>query len=82
MEEKELKKLKVAYFKEDGKIYRLEEEYTIGLFVEEDIVNKILGRLRYSKMDVVVFDGGDNVRPYVKPYLKKYDKNRSISKGF
>jgi len=82
MREKDIKKLYVVYFKEDGSMYRIEEEYTKGLYVEKDIVNRVLGRLRYSKMDVVVYDGGDNVRPYIKPFLKKYDKNKSISKGF
>lgn len=82
MLEKDRKRVYVVYLKGSGETYRVEEEYTKGLYNEKKIVNKVLSYLRYGGMDVVVLDGRDDVRPYINPFLKKVDKKTSKSRGF
>lgn len=82
MLERNRKRVYVAYLKDSGETYRVEEEYTVGKYNEREIVETALQRLRYNGMDVVVLDGEDGVRPYIKPFLKKIDKKMRKSKGF
>jgi len=82
MLEKDRKRVYVTYFKESGEHYRTVEEFTVGIYAEREIIGRILEKLRYSRMDVVVMDGNDGVRPYIRPYLVKYDKKMKKSRGF
>jgi len=82
MLEKDRKRVYVSYFKESGEHYRTVEEFTVGKYSEREIIERVLANLRYTRMDVVVMDGNDGVRPYLRPYLLKYDKKTRKSKGF
>jgi len=80
MKESNRKRVEVAYFKRNGEVYRVVEEFVVGEYSESGVIQKVKGRLRFSRMDVVILDGGDGVRPYIKPYLIRTD-NKTESLG-
>lgn len=82
MKETDRKRVKVAYFRGNGEVYRIEEEYVNGLYSEREIISRVINNLKYSGMDIVILDGGDNVRPLIKPFLYKNDKFMASSRGF
>lgn len=76
------KRVKVLYFKKNGEIYRTEEEFIVGVYSQEGIVQEVINKVRYKGLDFVILDGEDGVRPVVQPQLVKYGRALGGSKGF
>lgn len=76
------KRVYVLYFKSNGEVFQKEEEYVIGIFTQELIVEAVTKKIRYSEMDYVILDGEDGVRPYVRPHLQRGVRRFKGSVGF
>lgn len=77
------KKVDVIYFKTNGDIYRVEEEYLVGVYSQEGVEEEVItNRVRYRGMDLVILDGGDGQRPLVRPKLVRAARTETGSKGF
>lgn len=82
MTEVERKRLTVVYFNPTGEMYRTEEEFVVGVYSQEGIIEACKKKVRYKGMDFVIMDGGDGVRPYVLPHLTKGERTLKGSRGF
>lgn len=83
MKEKERKRIQVIYFKTNGELYSIEEEYVVGIYNQDEIVHEIrTNKVRYQGLDYVILDGEDGVRPYIKAHLIKGSNMSYKSRGF
>lgn len=82
MEEKDRKRILILYFKSNGELYQQEEEYVVGVFSQKGIIQEGLKKVRYTGHDIIIMDGGDGVRPFVRPFLTKAESKISGFRGF